>query len=127
MLPDERQKKMRAWDWESQQRILGAARQARAEVLGRFLSRVWRGISAYLPRLRASAERRQIDALAGLDDRLLADIGLDRADVQALRLGRIRLDDLGARRGRHEPPSAQILDLPPRKTEPETRPHRHAA
>lgn len=127
MLPDKRQEKTGAWDWESQQRILGAARQARAEVLGRFLSRVWRGISACLPRLRTPAERRQIDALAGLDDRLLADIGLERADVQALRFGRIRLDDLTARRRGQAAPSAQILDLPPRQVERATDPRRHAA
>lgn len=127
MLPDKRQEKVGTWDWESQQRILGAARQARAEVLGRFLSRLWRGISAYLPRLQTPGGRRQIEALASLDDRLLADIGLDRADVQALRFGQIRLDDLGASRNEQKAPSAQILDLPPRKAEYPTDPQRHAA
>lgn len=129
MFSENRAKKRATPDWQAQQRLVLAARQAQADVLAGFVRWLWRGARrTALPWLRPLGERRQIEALAALDDRLLADIGLERSDVRALSLGRIHLDDLAARR-QPAPPSAEVVDLPARQGAPEAPvpAHRHAA
>lgn len=52
----------------------------------KFISSVDRALARRLDALLDRLERRrQIDALAAMDDRLLSDVGLGRADVERLR------------------------------------------
>ena len=68
--------------------------------------RLGNSISSY----RASVKkRRQITALAQLDDRLLRDIGLSRADVFALQAGQVTLEQLDAER--HHEHLNELTDL----------------
>jgi len=66
-----------------------AARRLRARLLGRLIGRAGRGTVALLremgERYRAHREARlAYDALRGLDDRALRDLGLDRSEIGSL-------------------------------------------
>lgn len=64
--------------------------------VGRLLDLVERWLIE--PRRRARRRRAQLDLMLSLSGRTLADIGLLRADVQAVAWGRVPACQLGARR-----------------------------
>lgn len=104
-------------DWDAQQRLIAQARQMRSEAwadtVDTMFGAPWQWLREHVVRpLRVRARRRaEIRALATLDPRLLADIGLGAADVQALQMGQIGLEDLSARRRTRRTPAA-IVDFP---------------
>ena len=110
-------------DWDAQQRLIAQAEQLRsdawAEIVDQVVGRPWRWFADHVVRpLRARARRRaDVRALAALEPRLLADIGLTPADVQALQMGRIGLEDLSARRRGQRAPAA-IVDFPATPSRP---------
>jgi len=134
MLADDRMwERVHVPDWDSQQRLIAQAERLRsdawAEIVDQVLAQPWRWLADHVVRpLRARGRRRaDVRALAALEPRLLADIGLTRADVQALEMGRIGLDELSARRHRAHG-QAKVIDFPAKPTHsPEPSPGQRAA
>lgn len=84
-------------------------------VFGWGIDAVFRVFSALNQAIATRVERTEtLAALRDLDDRQLADIGLDRADIEALAVGRPIGDVAATAELRAEPASAPVAALPVR-------------
>ena len=101
--------------WVEQRRVMREAERLRAEAVRDALRGLWRGILRLGEAVRRSEQRRgSLQELLALDDHTLADIGLHRAELQAVARGLVRWEQVFVPRAADGGAGAEVMRLPER-------------
>jgi uncharacterized protein YjiS (DUF1127 family) len=100
-------------EWGEQQRLLGEAERMRAAVMRDAFLGLKRAMARAIAAVRRREQRRGgLHELLALDDHTLADIGLHRAELQAVVQGLVRWEEVFVPRA--EGDAAEVVRLPER-------------
>jgi uncharacterized protein YjiS (DUF1127 family) len=104
-------------EWGEQQRLLGEAERMRAAVMRAAFLRLKRAMAGAMAGAIAAVRRREqrrggLHELLALDDHTLADIGLHRAELQAVVQGLVRWEEVFVPRAGGN--AAEVVRLPER-------------